>query len=110
MRFSWLYFACLSFLEKRVLADMLTTFASGDFTDTIVKAEESIFNAAQHSFGAQFLKAKALIQLKKCDKAKNILIHIQGKPVRVEVQIEVARLELKQKQYNHGWQTSHLNQ
>jgi len=85
--------------KKRVLADMLTTFASGDFTDTIVKAEESIFNAAQHSFGAQFLKAKALIQLNKCDEAKNILIHIQGKPVRVEVQIEFARLELKQKQY-----------
>ncbi|WP_019027610.1 response regulator [Colwellia piezophila] len=85
--------------KKRVLADMLTTFSNGDFTDTIAKAEESIFNAEQHSYGAQFLKAKALIQLNKCDEAKNILIHLQGKPIRAEVQIEFARLELKQKQY-----------
>jgi len=85
--------------KKRVLADMLTTFASGEFTETITKADESISNAEKLSYGAQLLKAKALIQLNKCDEAKNILIGIQGKPVRAEIQIEFARLELNQKQY-----------
>ncbi|ALO35197.1 hypothetical protein CMT41_11040 [Colwellia sp. MT41] len=85
--------------KKRLLANMLITFAKGDFTDTIAKAEEGIINATQLSYGAQFLKAKALIQLNKCDEAKNILINIQGKPVRAEVQIEFARLEFKQTQY-----------
>jgi len=85
--------------KKRVLADMLTTFALGDFTKTVTKADESISNAEKLSYGAQFLKAKALIQLNKCDEAKNILVNIQGKPARAEVQIEFARLEMKQKQY-----------
>jgi len=85
--------------KKRVLADMLTTFANGDFTETVTKANESINNAEKLSYGAQLLKAKALIQLNKCDEAKNILINIQGKPARAEIQIEFARLALNQKQY-----------
>ena len=85
--------------KKRVLADMLITFAKGDFTETIATAEKGIINVGQLSYCAQFLKAKALIQLNECDEARNILINIKGKQVRAEVQIEVARLELKQKQY-----------
>ncbi|SEL88673.1 Response regulator receiver domain-containing protein [Colwellia chukchiensis] len=85
--------------RKRMISQVLTTYAGGDFNHAIKLAEDAVDSATEMTNSALLLKARALIALNKLDDARNVLISINDAPESSLIQLELAQIAFKQKQF-----------
>ncbi len=86
--------------RKRMIGNLLETYAKGNYQDTIEQAEESISKAKELHQSTLFLKARSLFKLGQYTEARNILVSLRQGAESVKVTMEMARIAIAQKQYS----------